>query len=478
MARVPAFGYKIGMPTSELSLTWTTPRLIALATTLAAATLFAMPVPDGVPAAAFRGGGLALFAVGLYATTAVPEFLTALAFFTIAMIFQVAPAPAVFSGFHSTALWLVFGGLIIGVAVDKTGLGAKLATAVTSRLGGSYPRLVAGLALVGIALAFVMPSTLGRVVLLVPIAVALSEALGYAPNSRERSGLVLAAACGSWMPSTAILPANVPNMVLIGVAENLFGVHFTYGNYMLMHLPFNGIGKMILIIGLVLVLFKGRSVDVESKPAETNPLSPAARRLALILALTLGFWVTDFLHHISPAWVALAAGIVCLMPGVGLVNQQDFKTKVNFPTVIYIAGILSLGTVLVETGAGRLLGQWMLPLLPLDPAQPFQSFLSMVGLGVVVNLASTAPSVPAVVGPLSAELAAASGIPIKTVLMTQVIGYTTVILPYQVPPLIVALQLGGVSVKDGAKMTVALAAVSVVVLVPLNYLWWSWLGAI
>ena len=47
---------------------------------------------------------------------------------------------------------------------------------------------------------------------------------------------------------------------------------------------------------------------------------------------------------------------------------------------------------------------------------------------------------------------------------------------YAVPPLIVAMQLGGVPLRDAAKMTIVLAAVSLVVLVPLNYLWWSWLG--
>ncbi|MDA0998218.1 MAG: SLC13 family permease [Proteobacteria bacterium] len=466
------------MPPADSHPVWTTSRLVAVMTTLAAAALFVIPAPEGVPAAAFRGFGISLFAVGLYATAAVPEFLTAIAFFTLAMIFHVAPAPAVFSGFHSTALWLVFGGLVLGVAVEKTGLGARIATAITGRLGGSYPKLVAGLALVGIALAFVMPSTMGRVVLLMPIVIAMADALGYKADAPERSGLALAAACGTWMPSTAILPANVPNMVLIGVSENLFDVHFTYGSYMLLHMPFNGIGKMILIIVLVLVLFPGASKDSPPTSAAAAPLNADAKRLSIVLAVTLGLWMTDFLHHISPAWIALAAAVACLSPGIALVDQKDFKTKVNFPSVIYIGGILSLGTVLVETGAGQLMGEWMLRLLPLDPAAPFTSFLSLIGLGMAVNMASTAPSVPAVVGPLAADLAAASGIPLKTVLMTQVIGYSTVLLPYQVPPVIVAMQLAGVRFKDGAKMTLSLAAVSIAVLVPLNYLWWSWLGAL
>ena len=212
---------------------FTPSNIIATITTLSALVLVLMPTPDGVSPTVMNGAALGLFAVGLYATVAIPEYLTALAFFTIAMIFGVAPPSVVFSGFHSTAFWLVFGGLIIGAAVQKTGLGAKLATAITTRLTGGYPMLVFGLALVGIALAFVMPSTMGRVVLLIPIVVALCDHIGYEPGSRERTGLILVMACGTWMPSSAILPSNVPNMVLIGVAENLFGITFNYGEYML-----------------------------------------------------------------------------------------------------------------------------------------------------------------------------------------------------------------------------------------------------
>lgn len=453
-------------------------RLIAIATTIAAIALFMAPAPDGVPPLAIKGAALGLFAVGLYATGAVPEFLTALAFFTIAMVFGIAPAPTVFAGFHSTAFWLVFGGLIIGVAVNKTGLGKALATAITARLSGGYLALLTGVVAVGIALAFVMPSTLGRIVLLIPIVLALADSKGFTAGTNERTGLVLATACGTWMPSSAILPANVPNMVLSGVAENLFDVTFTYGTYMLTHLPVNGLLKAVMIVAVVAWAFPANSADSgePAADAETERLSRNGRRLAIILALTLGFWVTDFVHHISPAWIALAAAVVCLLPGVGLVDGDDLKTKVNFPSAIYVAGVLSLGSVLVNTGAGDWIGGWLLDHIPFWDDGPMPAFFSMVGLGTVLNMASTAASVPAIVGPLADDMARLSGMPLHTVLMTQVIAYSTVVLPYQAPPVIVGMQLAGVSIKDGAKFTVILALLSLLILVPLNYIWWNWLG--
>jgi len=66
--------------------------------------------------------GLILLTIGLLATSAIPEYLTVLLFFALAMIFALAPAGVVFSGFESAGLWLIFGGLVLGVAVHITGL--------------------------------------------------------------------------------------------------------------------------------------------------------------------------------------------------------------------------------------------------------------------------------------------------------------------------------------------------------------------
>ena len=46
------------------------------------------------------------------------------------------------------------------------------------------------------------------------------------------------------------------------------------------------------------------------------------------------------------------------------------------------------------------------------------------------------PSIPAVVAPLAGDLAAAMDVPVITVLMTTVLGFSTAIFPYQVPPLL------------------------------------------
>jgi di/tricarboxylate transporter len=80
--------------------------------------------------------------------------------------------------------------------------------------------------------------------------------------------------------------------------------------------------------------------------------------------------------------------------------------------------------------------------------------------------------------PLAQDFATASGIPLYTVLMLQVVVFSTVFLPYQSPPMMIGMQLGGASLRDGARLCLPLAAATVLILLPLDYLWWWLLGYI
>ena len=145
--------------------------------------------------------GLILLTIGLLATSAIPEHLTALLFFALAMIFALAPAGVVFSGFESAGLWLIFGGLVLGVAVHTTGLGARMAHRLAPAFGTSYPGVIFGTLLSAMAFGFLMPSSMGRVVLLLPITLALARRLGFREDSRGYKGMVLAAGLGCFLPS-------------------------------------------------------------------------------------------------------------------------------------------------------------------------------------------------------------------------------------------------------------------------------------
>jgi len=439
-------------------------------------TIAFIPIP-GLPAEIAPGVGLIFATIALLATTLVAEYVTAILFFSIATLFAIAPTEVIFSGFKSSAYWLVFGGLVIGVGVKNTGLAARFARLVLNRIGNRYGAAVWGICLIATLLSFFMPSTTSRVLLLMPIVLALCRQMGFRPGDNGWIGLTMAVPFATMYPAFALLPANVPPLVWAGAAENLYGFKAQYGEYFLLHYPVLGLPKAIAIPLLVLWLFpdKARGIpELAVQPA--TALSRPEWLMGIILCGALGFWVTDFLHGISPAWIALAAAAICILPISNLVTSQQLATEINWPSLIYIAGILSLGAMVVHLDLGTLLSGPLLAIAPLSPGHDFINFISLSGLTSALAMIVTQPGIAAVMTPLSDTFAQAAGWPLEAALMVQVVGFSTALLPYQTPPIVVGMLLAGVPLWPVVKLSLALFVLTALVIVPLAFLWWRFLG--
>ena len=57
-----------------------------------------------------------------------------------------------------------------------------------------------------------------------------------------------------------------------------------------------------------------------------------------------------------PGWIGLGAGLATLLPWTGVMPVASFTERVKFGPFFYIAAILGLGALMVETGLSRALG--------------------------------------------------------------------------------------------------------------------------
>jgi anion transporter len=440
-----------------------------------AAVIFFMPPPAGVPVNVMHTGGLLVLVMGLWATGILPEALTALIFFALAVLLEVAKPEVIFSGFTSGTLWLVLGGLVIAEAVRMTGLGERVARAALGTRVWSYPQLVTAAVLVAVVLAFLMPATVGRILLLVPILAAVAERHGLTPGTPGHTGVLFAVIVASFQCGTAILPANAPNLVLAGAAETLYGVQLIYAEYLWAQFPVMGIVKGALIVAIICWMFPAQT-RAAGIGAELRPMSGNEKRLAVIVLASLALWATDFLHGIRPGWVALAAAVVAMLPRVGAVPATIFQERIKFGTFFYIGGVLGLGAVMLDTGLSKAIGDALLAVIRLEQGADAANFITLSVLSTVASMIVTNPAQPALMSPLAGDFAQATGWPLQAALMTMAVGFSTLLLPYQAPPVVVGMQMAGLRLRDALRLTVPLALISIFALIPLHYLWWRVIG--
>lgn len=430
-----------------------------------------------MPADAAASAALLLFTLGFFAIAIVPESFTALLFFVFGTMGAIAPATILFSGFTTGAFWLVFAGLILGDAMKATGLADALARAMLlARAPRSYGGLVGLVALLSGLLCFIMPSTPARILLLLPLVTTMAARLGLAPGSRGYLGVCLTSILASYYIGATILTANAPNLVLAGAAESLHEIPLRYTSYLWALFPVLGVLKLGVLWLLMAKLFAAPLQESPRDAAAARPLDGPQRRLAVLLTLTLLGWLTDSLHQIHPAWISLTAVAVCLLPRVGVLPTSALNNPINIGPLLYLAAALGIGALIDHSGLVDVFAERISTVMALAESRDYAHYVKVGLFTTLAGLFTTNPGLPALTVPLTVPLLGQSGWSVEAGLMLTAVGYTTLLAPYQSPPIVIGLHVAGIPMRRALLITLALGVLSIVLLWPLNYLWWRLFG--
>ncbi|ETI62315.1 SLC13 family permease [Marinomonas profundimaris] len=421
--------------------------------------------------------GLLFICIAFWATSLVPAYWPALGLFTFATATQLAPNNVIFAGFSSSTFWLLFSGMIFGAAINHTGLNSRATRLLMMVLGNSYQGTIIKIAFFAMGLAFLIPSGVGRIVLIIPIIASLADHFGYDKHANGRKAMLLAAAFGTFLPAFSILPANAPNMLLSGMTEALYDTPFSYWEYLLLHFPVLGLGKLIATIIVILWLFPDNAPSQAIQVSiEKSAMTSVEKRLLWVLCGCFALWFTDALHHISAGWIGLMAALVCLWPKFGLTGKNCIDKDLQYGTLLFAAGIIGLSAIIADSGLGRILVNYLTDVIPFSPHSPLLNLSLLTFISTCVAVVTNLAGVPAIMTPMAEHLADITGLSKNAVLMTQVLAFSNVLLPYQAPPLITAIALGNLSIGAVSKVCLATFVITSLILLPINFLWWQCLS--
>ncbi len=321
-----------------------TPRLlISLAVGGVLATLSLVLIVDPLQA---RAVAIASFCLTLWLGEAVPAYVPT--FLLLAAVPMFLPGPTY--GLSSVVDWmadpvlvLFLGGFTLGVAAQRYGIDASITSLAVRWSGGHRLNLLALVMLATAGLSMWMSNTAAAAMMLA----ALRPMIGGLERSDGfRAAMLVAIAVAANLGGMATPIGSPPNAIAVAALENVQPISLI--GWMVFGLPCM---LVLLVVGYVMLVLRYR-LRGGAPVATTTGVVPIQGRsswavVAIFSAMVLG-WLSEPFHGI-PIPVVAALGTTMLF-GSGLLSASDLG-RIDWSTLILIAGGLGLGQLLQESGS-------------------------------------------------------------------------------------------------------------------------------
>ena len=215
----------------------------------AAAVLFAillMPAQPGLSSQGQQVLAIVAGAVVLWATEALPVAVSSLLVVVLLNVTGGVKSPSeALIGFSSPILYFLIGSQVMGAAVMKSGLAARLAGYLVDRSGGSPRRLTAQLLLALPFMAFLIPSAINRNTMLIPAYEQVFRSLSASRGDRLTKVIMLTLGMLNPLASSAFMTGGLASMT----TSTLLGGFTWFRWFALMAAPY----YLLMALGGVLI---------------------------------------------------------------------------------------------------------------------------------------------------------------------------------------------------------------------------------
>ena len=437
--------------------------------------LMAMTPPAGLNPAGQRVLAVAVMAIGLWCTDAIPAAVTGL-LVVIALTLSggVPGLGAALTGFAEPVAYFLIGVLTIGLAVSQSGLAERVALFFLRHCRGSSRALYLQMLLSFPLLTLLLPSATTRTGILVHVYEQALELSRVPPGNPLVKAVMLALNSINRLASTVLLTGGITPVL----AASLIGGISWSRWLVLMIVPYGA----LLAVGALLIYGlhrKGFRTPLPCMPAaERRPLSGKEIRTLVITVGASLLWLTDALHHWNPALPAILAWACLMMPGIGVITWRDFEKNFGWANFFVLASSLSLARALAGSGASAWIAELTVSSAPALAREPILVVVMLLLIAASVRLL-----IPNITGflattiPIAMSIGTATGIsPVVCGLAAMIAGDAVLYYPAQSASSLVVYERGHLTAGEifrfGLWMT--LAAFVVVLFVALPY--WTAVG--
>ena len=456
-------------PSAARSL-WIVGGLVALC-----AALIAAPTPAGLPEPGKRVLAVALLAIGLWCTEALPAGVTGLILVVALVLSGGVPGFAeALAGFADPVAYFLIGVLTIGLAVSRSGLAERIARFFLHRSQGSARSLYLQLLLAFPLLTFVLPSATTRTGILIHVYEQALE-LGRVPRRAPAAqAIMMALSSINRLASTVLLTGGITPVVSAGLIGGIYWSQWL----LLMSVPY----LALLAIGSLLIyLLYRRGFGLRLPPLPPEEARPLTGRETRTVVITVGaslLWLTDAVHHWHPVVPALLAWIFLLMPRIGVLTWSEFERDIGWTNFFVLASSLSLARALSASGASAWIAQLIVQAAPQFRDEPVLVVALLLIASVPVRLL-----IPNITGflattiPIAMSIGAAAGVnPMICGLAVMIGGDAVLYYPAQSASALVIYERGYLTAPEIFRFGVWMTLIAFIVVLAVALPYWSLVG--
>lgn len=445
------------------------------------AVIVSMPTPQGLSNEGKYAIALWVFIIICFLTEAVPLPVTAMIIGSYQVVTGINSFQEVPRTFMDDAVVFIMGVLMLGAMLVKYNIHNKVALYMFKISGTRIDRVVLGIvAFCALSAAFITEHA--AVTIMFPIGVGIVSLSGGVKKVPGLGKLMmLAIAYGVIIGGMATPSGGARNALMLSFLNGI-GIHVSYGQWMLMAFPLT-----LVLIPMVsfwlLKLFKPEVKDLkdvlEKIQQELNADGPMTNQAKMALAIFIGVvagWVL-FSRQLGVGNIAIIGIILAVF--LRLVDWNYLQQKTQWGVVVLYAGTISMGKMLVSTGAAAWLAQKLLfaaTAFEITRGLPLLAVTTTI-TAFVTNTMADGPAV-ALLGPVFIKVAELAGTsPLAIGLATSLGAAFSFLLVIATPANAIVYGPGFLRAADFLKAGSVLFIITLVLSITgLAGLWWMVIG--
>lgn len=383
-----------------------------------------LQAPEGLSIEAWKTVAIASWIAVWWATEAIPVPATSLLPLVLLPVTGVTTSSEASLPYAKPVIFLLLGGFIAAMAMQKWNLHRRIALHILARVGDHPYALIAGF-MAASALLSMWISNTATTLMLIPIALTVASTILGEKAHGHRFTVALLIGC-AWAASIGGLGTYIgtpPNLFVKGFIEQSTGQEILFHQWMAFGIPV--VLVMVPLAWTVLTricfpfetrLVHGGSDVIQKELAALGPITTPEKRVAIVMGTMALMWsfrqvlvewdflvsLLPFVAKLTDMHIAVGAGLTMfLVPSGKKENGSallDWDSAVQLPwgVILLFGGGLSLAAAIKSTGLAIYLGEAM---AGLATAHLFVITLAIVGLitfltELTSNTATTAAFVP------------------------------------------------------------------------------------